>query len=111
MDRARKLYVRAPNPRDALDIDEEFAEAESPQYMNAAVVRSKEERRFPNASSPVAPKTENAQKRFTPLEAYVMFCVVVLFLFVMAMPRHSRRELQSARARDLAPRGDDWKRP
>ncbi|MGN0910858.1 MAG: hypothetical protein ACI4NV_05495, partial [Thermoguttaceae bacterium] len=93
MRRARELYLRAPDPRDALDLDEELTQAESPQFMNAAVVRSKEERRYSDSTAPAKSAPEVPQKRFSPLEAYVMFCVVILFLFVMAMPRHSKRKL------------------
>lgn len=110
MERARELYRRAPDPRDALDIDEEFAQEESPQYMNAAVVRSKEERRYSDSAVRAESAQSSVQKRFSPLEAYVMFCVVILFLFVMAMPRHPRRGRRPARASVLSTRDGDLTR-
>lgn len=110
MRRARELYLRVPDPRDALDIDEELAQDESPHFMNAAVVRSKEERRYSEAPLPNKSAPEAPEKTFSPLEAYVLFCVVILFLFVMAMPRRPERS-SNRRPRAASTRNDDWSRP
>lgn len=74
--------------------------------MNAAVVRSKEERRYAEAPLPNKSAPEAPAKTFSPLEAYVLFCVVILFLFVMAMPRRPERS-SNRRPRATSTRNDD----